>query len=127
MAKPWQPVIHEVHSLLREHGFWPNRAKTQIVPPRARKVVLGLLVDTDRPRLTHEFKEKLRRHVHFLSHPKIGPAKHAQHRGFDSVLGLQYHVFGLAAFAAGIEPACGAECLEALRAAPWPTPASGFP
>ena len=120
-------VIHEVQWALREHGFWPNRTKTKILPPRARKIVLGLLVDTDRPRLTHEFKERLRTHVHFLSHPQVGPASHARHRGFDSVLGLQHHVFGLAAFAAGIEPTWGAQCLEALRAVPWPTSASGFP
>jgi len=120
-------VIHQVQKALREEGFWPNQAKTKIVPPRGRKILLGLLVDTDRPRLTSEFKEALRSHLHFLSHPGIGPVKHAAHLGFESVLGLQHHVFGLAAFAAGVEPAWGIECLEGLRAVAWPTAGSGFP
>lgn len=120
-------VIHEVQAALREQGFWPNRAKTQIVPPRARKVVLGLLVDTDRPRLSREFKDTLLKHLHFLSHPNVGPTKHAEHLEFDTVLGLQHHVFGLAAFATGIERAWGIDCLERLRKVEWPTAASGFP
>jgi len=120
-------VIHEVQLALREQGFWPNRAKTKIIPPRARKVMLGVLVDTDRPRLTREFKNILLKHLHFLTHPKIGPTRHADYLGFDTVLGLQHHVFGLAAFATGIERAWGIACLERLRKVTWPTAASGFP
>ena len=117
-------VVDDVQQVLRQHGFWPNKAKTRIVSPRARKVVLGLLVDGSEPRLAKEFKERLRVHLHCLTHPEIGPVKHAMHRGFDSVLGLQHHVFGLAAFAAGIEPKWGKHCQKALRTVAWPTASS---
>lgn len=117
-------VVVDVQRVLRQHDFWPNKAKTRIVPPRARKVVLGLLVDGSEPRLAKEFKERLRVHLHCLTHGEIGPVKHAMHRGFDSVLGLQHHVFGLAAFAAGIEPKWGKQCQKALRTVAWPTASS---
>jgi hypothetical protein len=60
-------------------------------------------------------------------HPQIGPVKHAMNRHFDSVLGLQHHVFGLAAFAVGIEPLWGGSRLAELRAVSWPTASTHFP
>jgi RNA-directed DNA polymerase len=120
-------LVHAVCDVMRERGFWPNQAKTRIIPPRARKIVLGLLVDTDRPRLTREFKEQLLLHLYCLMHPNIGPVRHAQARKFDSVLGMQHHVFGLAAFAMGIESEWGSARMEELRRIAWPTASEHFP
>jgi RNA-directed DNA polymerase len=96
--------VHQVYDIIRQYGLWPNKAKTKIVPPGARKIILGLLVDGATPRLTKEFKARVRTHTYFLLRKDVGPSRHAQNRGFDSVLGLQRHVYGLVAYAAGIEP-----------------------
>ena len=120
-------LIHQCYSAMRGQGLWPNRAKTRVITPRARKIVLGLLVDQGHPRLTREYKDTLRMHIHFLTHTTIGPVAHANNRGFDSVLGLQHHVFGRAAFAAGIEPAWGKQRLQELSAVQWPTASEHFP
>lgn len=120
-------LIHQCYAVMREQGLWPNRAKTHVVTPRARKIVLGLLVDQGHPRLTKEYKDALRMHIHFLTHAAVGPVAHATNRGFDSVLGLQHHVFGLAAFATGIEPLWGKQRLQELSAVHWPTASEHFP
>lgn len=53
----------QVYRLLGRTGLEPNLAKTQVISPRARKVVLGLLADQTSPRLTRDFKMKMRMHL----------------------------------------------------------------
>ena len=122
-----EDVIVECYSELRAHGYWPNRAKTNVVPPGARKVVLGLLVDGATPRLSREFKDRLRMHIYYMQSANVGPVKHAAKRGFDSVVGLQHHVLGMAAFAIGIEADWGKARMRELKAIQWPTAATLMP
>ncbi len=84
-------------------GFALHRAKTRVVPPGARHVVLGLLVDGDRVRLLPEYKRRLEVHVRGVA--KFGLAEHADHRRFVSVLSMINHVDGLIAFAASVDRA----------------------
>ena len=102
-----------------KHGLAPNRAKTQIVPPGARKIVLGLLVDGESPRLCREFKSKLRMHLYYLNHSMIGPGGHAESRGFDSIIGLRAHVLGLIAHARLVEPDYGEARLGEFNNIAW--------
>ena len=111
-------LIGEVGGLLRQRGFNPKRKKTVVVPPGARKVVLGLNVDGDVPRLPKEFKSKMRQHLYYLR--TVGPAAHAAKRNFDTVWGLQRHLRGLVDFAHMVEPEYGSELLRALGAVSWP-------
>lgn len=114
-----QAVISECYAAMKSLGFWPNRTKTCVVPPGARKIVLGLVVNKDYPRLTREFREAMRSHIHYLK--KFGAVRHAERRGFDSVIGLQNHLFGLTAFAIGIDKTWGKQTLHDLHRIDWPT------
>ncbi|WP_339085416.1 reverse transcriptase family protein [Hyphomicrobium sp. ghe19] len=113
-------VIRKIYRVLGAHGFAPNLAKTQIVPPRARKIVLGLLVDGDRPRLQREFKARIRQHLHYLMHPKFGPAKHAKAQGNATIYGLRNHIKGLLAFAHGVDPEYARKQTELFNRVHWP-------
>ncbi|MEN9902835.1 MAG: hypothetical protein RL651_1499 [Pseudomonadota bacterium] len=113
-------LIKQIYRILGRFGLEPNLAKTQIVPPRARKIVLGLLVDQSTPRLPREFKNKIRMHLYYLERADIGPIQHAQKRGFSAVAGLRNHLMGLAAYARQVEPTYGAELKMRLKAVPWP-------
>lgn len=114
-------VVRGVYCILGKYGFSPNVAKTQIVPPRARKVVLGLLVDEPSPRLPREFREKMRMHLYYLKKDGVGPARHAAKRGFTAVASLRNVLYGLTAFATQIEPQYGASIREELDSIEWPT------
>lgn len=94
-----------------------NGAKTVIVPPGARKVVLGLLVNGDRPRLSPEFKKQMRMHYHFIE--RFGLAPHAEARNFPSVPMLERHLRGLIAYAGQIDPEYAAGLLERHTRLNW--------
>jgi RNA-directed DNA polymerase len=113
-------VIGQLYSVMGSHGLSPNSTKTQVIPPGARKVVLGLLIDGASPRLTREFKAGLRMHLHFLAHPDIGPARHAVRRGFAAVAGLRNHLNGLVAYASQIEPSYAERVAAQLQSISWP-------
>ncbi len=113
-------VVRGVYRIIGRFGFSPNSAKTQVVPPRARKIVLGLLVDRDEPRLPRNFKAGLRMHMHYLKDPQVGPARHAAKRGFSAVAGLRNHLQGLVAYATQVEPIYGAQVRSELASIVWP-------
>lgn len=95
-------VVNQVSAALGRGGFRLHRDKTRVVPPGARQIVLGLLVDENEVRLLPEYKRRLEVHVRGVA--KFGLAEHAQHRNFNSVLSMINHVDGGLAFAASVEP-----------------------
>jgi hypothetical protein len=66
---------------LKVAGLIHHREMTSVVPPGARKVLLGVLVDRERPRLTRAFRNNIETHLFALTSDKIGPAAHRQKRG----------------------------------------------
>ncbi|MFJ4431467.1 reverse transcriptase family protein [Pseudomonas sp. NPDC089395] len=115
-----QKLIQTVYKLLACQSLSPNTAKTTIVPPSARKIVLGLSVEEAEPRLTRQFKALLRQHIYYLSREDIGVIKHSATRGFTSVTGLRHHLEGLLAFAAQIEPEWAAIYRSRFQSIKWP-------
>lgn len=113
-------AIGEVYAAMGQFGLSPNATKTRIVTPGARKIVLGLLVDGQKPKLPKDFKAKMRQHLYYLRSPTVGAVSHARNRGFSSVAGMKNHLFGLASFARQIEPTYGTACLEELNKIDWP-------
>lgn len=123
-AEDWSKIkaiglLKQGHEILRSHGFQPNLAKATIAGPGGRKVVLGLSVSNDEPRLTRDFKNKLRAHIYYLTKYQSQGIPPSDKLKFDSSLGLQRHVFGLAYYAMGIERVWGAARLAELKALPW--------
>lgn len=95
-------ALQRIRSVIRKHGLRPHATKCRIVPPGARKVVLGLCVNDERPRLSKEFRQQLELHVYYTC--RFGIRKHAEQREFDSVFGFREHLKGLLSFAAQIDP-----------------------
>ena len=111
--------IKQVSKLLSENGFRAQHRKTVVAPPSSRKVVLGLLVDGDLPRLRREFKDSLKQHLYYLK--KFGPIDHANARQFDSVWGLKSHLRGKIDYAGMIEPDYGERLKDQFERIDWPT------
>jgi len=86
------PMIREVTRLVAKHRFRLHRKKTRVIPPGARHIVLGLLVDGDEVRLTPEFRRRVE--VHIRGVREFGLVHHADHRGFRSLLSFISHVDG---------------------------------
>ncbi len=75
-----------------------------VTPPGARKVLLGVLIDRERPRVSKEFRNNIETHIYALNHPKIGASAHQSQRGFASIIGMRKHIAGLIAFAHQVDP-----------------------
>lgn len=110
-------VISQVAAILKRQGLFPNRAKTTIIHPGARRVVLGLLVDSDQPRLSRVFRDRLRQHFYYLE--TRGIMAHVEARGFDSAGGLYRHLRGLIDFANMVDQPYAHQQLLRLQALPW--------
>lgn len=102
--EPAIKIIKEIYAILKHNGYWPNRAKTQLVPPGARKIALGLLVDSEKPRLTKEFKKEVKSHVYYSTHRKIGINDHYKRKGFRSLEGFVNFLNGKLSYAYYVEP-----------------------
>ncbi|WP_350034438.1 reverse transcriptase family protein [Pseudohaliea sp.] len=104
---------------LNEGGFKPNHRKTAIRGPGSRRIVLGMLVDSDRPRLPRDYKDKIRLHLHFLRSATHGPSVHAAAQR-TSISGIYHHVRGLISWAQTVEPDFGASAMHGFGAIEWP-------
>lgn len=99
-------LIDQVHEVIISSGFVPHRRKTRVVPPGARKIVLGLLVDGPSPRLPVHFRRRVDCHIRGIRN--WGLTHHAAHRGFHSMVGMVRHIAGLLTYAQDIQPAWAA-------------------
>lgn len=112
-------TVGAVYSIIAKSGFTPNTAKTVVSPPGARKVVLGLLVDREVPKLTKEYKAEIRKHLYYLNHSTIRPAMHAYHNGGGSKEGLFRHLLGLIQHARQIDRNYGDRRLAEFNKISW--------
>lgn len=111
-------LITEVYSLLNLSGYKPQYRKTKIIPPSAKKVVLGLNVDGPAPRLQKEFKDNIRQHFYYVE--TLGLSEHIVNRGFDSVWGFKCHLKGLIDYANSIEPEYARKLVVRFNNIDWP-------
>jgi RNA-directed DNA polymerase len=109
----------DVCGILNDAGFRHNKRKTVIRGPGTRRIVLGMLVDGPTPRLQRAYKDMIRLHLHYLSSPAYGPAKHALARK-TGVSSLYHHVRGLIGWSQQVEPAFGRQALELFASVDWP-------
>lgn len=110
-------LIVAIYRELRVEGFSPNTSKTSVSPPGARKVVLGLSVDGDVPRLSRVFKQTLRLHIY---HCRRDVAAHASARKFSAIAGLENHLRGLLSYARQIEPDYAEKMQQQFDLIDWP-------
>jgi RNA-directed DNA polymerase len=102
-------VAHELEQI----GLISHREKTSIAPPGARKLVLGIMVDREKPRLTRGFRNNIETHLFALTNKNLGPSAHRTKRGFTSIIGMRRHIRGLLAYAHLVDPAY-ASALESI-------------
>jgi RNA-directed DNA polymerase len=110
-------LLKDATSSLKRFGLKPNRKKMTIVPPGARRIVTGLVVDGSVPRLSKEYRERIELHLYHAA--KHGLAEHCKRREFRSLIGFRNHLHGLITYAEHIEPRFGARCRSEFESLPW--------
>jgi RNA-directed DNA polymerase len=107
-------VLSSVRRILGNYGFVLNRKKTRILGPGARKIVTGLLVDRERPRLPRPFKAHLSAAVYHLE--KHGVADCSLRMGSKHPLSYLDHLAGQLQYAYSIEPDFARAMLDRIEA-----------
>jgi RNA-directed DNA polymerase len=112
-------IYSSVISHVRAAGFRENEKKTRIARPGSKKVVLGLLVDGPKPRLTKETYHRIDRHLHATL--KYGLSETAKHEGFESAFGFYNHLKGLVDYVKDVDTERWSEFTSRFRKveAPW--------
>lgn len=95
-------VIRAARDHMARNGFVMNERKTRICPPGSRLTVMGLLVDSERVRLSPDFKKRLKWHVY--GSQRFGVRQYSASKGFSDIGKYLLHVDGLFAHALDIEP-----------------------
>lgn len=95
-------VIRAARDHVAHNNFVMNERKTRICPPGSRLTVMGLLVDSERVRLSRQFKKRLEWHVYGCK--KFGVRQYSSSKGFSDVGMYLLHVDGLFAHAMHVEP-----------------------
>lgn len=89
-------IKREVVSIIRKCGFIENNEKFRVAGPGSRKILLGMLVDRARPRVSREFLKRIQRHIYATQ--KFGLDMVAKYEKFDSVYGFYNHLLGLMSY-----------------------------
>lgn len=102
--------LRTVRSEIERFPFRVNDEKTSVLGPGSRRILLGLLVDTEQPRLTRGFLNRVEMHLYYAE--KWGIAGHAMKRGFDDPVGLYRYLEGLVSYIRSVDSERG-DCLQA--------------
>ena len=95
-------AIHQaIIKIINQSGFKENSKKTRVSGPGAKKIVLGLLVDGQIPRISKETFKRIDRNLHAAN--KYGLVDVAKHENFDSAIGFYNHLRGLVAFVKDVD------------------------
>lgn len=108
-------IVKAARRILRSERFVMHEQKTSIIPPAARKLVLGLLVDGDRIRVSKRLRSRINTHIRGVE--VFGLSPHVTHAQFSSIDGFVRHVSGLLAFVHDIEPEWTAQVQARWQAA----------
>ncbi len=118
-AKSISEISSGVIRIVQSHGFSVNKKKTRIARAGSRKMVLGLLVDGEQPRVPQWTVTRIDRFFHAIE--KFGLVSVARHHGFESGLGFYNHLQGLVAYLNDVDPRRWTDFNARLRevAVPW--------
>lgn len=94
-------IQKEVIQIIRKGGFMENREKMRVAGPGSKKIVLGLLVDGEHPRISKDTYKRIDRHLY--ASEKYGIAEVATHEKFDSVYGFYNHLKGLLSYVKDVD------------------------
>nr|WP_319396693.1 reverse transcriptase family protein [uncultured Desulfobacter sp.] len=107
----------KISSILWKYGFTENKKKTRIIPPGARKIVTGIVLNSDRPTIPKEIRDRIRMHLYYAK--KLGIPSHCENKGFRSVIGFRNHLYGLIMYVYSIEPIKGEKFKDQFDKLPW--------
>lgn len=107
----------QISEVLWSNGFRENSKKTRIIPPGARKILTGLVVNGDMPSIPKELRDTVKMHLYYCK--KLGIPAHCRNRDFRSVIGFKRHLYGLIMYVNSISAEHGRRFMDQYSELPW--------
>lgn len=107
----------EAGKVLHKHSFSENRKKSRIIPPGARKIITGVVIDSGKASIPKELRSRIRMHLFYCK--RFGIPEHCSKKGFRSVLGFRNHLYGLIMYVRTINQDQGEKFLDEFSQLPW--------
>lgn len=101
-SKSIREVQNDIIYIIRKSGFRENVNKMRVAGPGSRKVILGLLVNGDSPKLSKNMRGRIDRYIYLID--KFGIEKAREICSFESSYGFYNHVSGYLSFIKDIDP-----------------------
>jgi RNA-directed DNA polymerase len=95
-------LISELRRIVTASGFEIHQQKTKIIPPGARKMLLGMMITDDGVAILPEHRRRIDLYIHCVE--RFGPTQFAKTRKFDSAISFINHVEGWLAYLSHIDP-----------------------
>ncbi len=111
-------IHRKILHAIRKAGFVENEAKRRIAGPGSRKIVLGLLVDGESPRLSRDMFDRIDSRLYGCE--KFGLDLASVFYKFDSPFGFYNHISGYISFAKDVDHARWLNFDERLKRIPPP-------
>lgn len=110
-------VIRDIRQILYDHGFYLNNSKTKIIPPGAKKIVTGLTVNDETPRVQREVKDYIESNLKFIR--TNGAISHARFHKYKLTSSLRSHLKGMILFVQSIEKEKASKYLTEFGEIDW--------
>ena len=91
----------KIERVLVKHGFQSNKKKMKIVPPGARKIVTGLIVNGAQPTIPRDVRDKIRSDLYYCR--VNGIHEHCKANKYKSIVGFINHMSGMIAFVNSVD------------------------
>lgn len=111
LEKDLKYIIARINQIL-ENKFIMNRGKQRFYNSGQRKIVTGLLVNNEKPKLTKHFKNNLRLHAYYIK--KSGYINHALNQKNDPYA-FYNHFMGKLMWAKNIEPLFAEKIMKSIE------------
>lgn len=107
-------LIAEVARTVGEHGFGLQQLKTQVAGPGARRIVTGLAIEGNAPRVPRTAKDALRQALHHIA--RHGLRSHCERTGHGDSAAYLHRLAGQLQYLRSVEPQAGDRLLQHLQA-----------
>lgn len=108
-------VIRSIARAVGSYGFGVNHQKTNISKNGSRKIITGISVDGDRPRVPKAYKDDIRQQLYYIR--KFGLAGHCSRNGVVNQLGFLLRLAGQIRYVRSVESILGEKMLSDLKLA----------
>lgn len=111
---------NEIIQIIKDKSYKVNIQKTRILKPGQRKIVTGLVVNDEVPRLPKEIKNSIE--FNLQQALKRGPLAHVIHKGFYTVSGFKNHLQGMIRYCYSIDSEYGEKLFNKFDEIDWSNP-----